>query len=298
MTQCDTTFYSHDNCSSGFALIASLLLQGVLLSLLGSWCDWLPSLQQPEKLPTYVLLETRLPPRKPASEEHSSISSSMSAAAEKAARTQRYIDDIIHSLPEQSRPKPPRKPSPPPKPRSRKPVSRVIPQPVRRTAPLPVPLIGKPVEPLPDPSRNDAPRSDLRDTMRRRNPGKPAQAGPPDASSQDGATHASPAVSRPAPGNEIATYLQLVRRRLEDAKTYPANARRRGQSGIVILRFRIDAGGSVSGQETAGTAPTELHTAALALLRNRRFPAPPMGWNTNALLEIPIRYSLRDSGFR
>ncbi len=142
------------------------------------------------------------------------------------------------------------------------------------------------------------PLSDLLDTMRRRHSGKPAPAGPPEASSLDGAAHEAPGASKSAPGNEIATYLQLVRRRLEAAKTYPANARRRGQSGIVTLRFRIDADGSVSGQATAGTAPTELHAAALALLRNRRLPTPPKDWNSGALLEIPIRYSLRDAGSR
>lgn len=216
---------------------------------------------------------------------------------------QRYIDNYIQSLPKQPQPKPPssafpKKPSPPLKPRVRKPVPKVVPRPVRQAAPLPVPLIEKPAEPFPEPNRNDAPLSAPLDTMRRRSSGKTAPAAPHEMTSQNGVATASPGISRPAQGNEIAAYLQLVRRRLETAKTYPANARRRGLSGTVTLRFRIDAGGSVSGHTTTGAAPAELHAAALALIRNRRFHAPPKGWNTDALLEIPIRYSLRDSGFR
>lgn len=303
MTPSTATFYSYDYRSNGFALIAATVLQVALLSLLGVWCGLVPA-PPPSTTPSaYVILETRRPAEKPAPETHSAISSSLSAAAAETARMQRYIDNYIQSLPEPPRPEPPspalpKKPSPPPKPRVRKPAPRVVPQPVRQAAPLPVPLIEKPVEPLPEPNRNDAPLSDPLDTMRRSSSGKPAPADPPETTSQDGAANVSPGTSRPVQGNEIAAYLQLVRRRLEAAKTYPANARRRGLSGIVILRFRIDAGGSASGQATVGTAPTELHAAALTLIRSRRFPAPPKGWNTAALLEVPIRYSLRESGFR
>lgn len=298
MTSVHTTFYSYGYFTSGFALIASLILQGFLLSLLGIWCCWIPPSQPAGKQPTWVFLETRVPARNPVSEEHSLISSSMRTAADKAARTRRYIDNIIHSLPEQPRPEPPRKPSPPSKPRHWKPLSKAISQPPRQAPPLPVPLTEIPTEPLPEASRNNAPLSDLLDTLRRRNPGTSAPANPPNKPSQEGTASVAPGTSQPIPAKEIATYLQLVRRRLEAAKTYPANARQRGQSGIVTLRFRIDAGGSVSGLTTAGTAPAELHAAALALFRNRRFPPPPRGWNTEALLEIPIRYSLRDSGLR
>ena len=323
MTPDAATFYSYDYRSSGFALIASTILQIALLSFLGVWCGLVPAPPPSTTPAAYVILETRRPAEKPAPEAHSAISSSLSAAAAETARMQRYIDKYIQSLPEQPRPEPPspalpRQPSPPPKPRVRKPPTRVIPRPVRQAAPLPVPLIEKPVKPLPEPNRNDAPLSDPLDTMRRRSSGKPAPAATPETYSRGGATSAPPGVSNPAqqdagsgptapgwrspagpaPNNEIAAYLQLVRRRLEAGKTYPANARRRGLSGIVTLRFRIDDGGSVSDQTTAGTAPTELHAAALTLIRNRRFPAPPKGWNTAALLEVPIRYSLRESGFR
>jgi len=322
MTPDTATFYSYDYRSSGFALIASTILQIALLSFLGVWCGLVPAPPPSTTPAAYVILEARRPAEKPAPEAHSAISSSLSAAAADTARMQRYIDNYIQSLPEQPRPEPPspalpKKPSPPPKPRVRKPAPRVVPRPVRQAAPLPVPLIEKPAKPLPEPNRNGASLSDPLDTMRRSSSGKPASAAPPETSSRGDATSATPGVSNapqdagsgpaapgwrspagPAPGNEIAAYLQLVRRRLEAAKTYPANARRLGLSGIVTLRFSIDAGGSVSDQSTAGTAPTELHTAALTLIRNRRFPAPPKGWNTAAFLEVPIRYSLRESGFR
>lgn len=302
MTPVAAPIYTFDYRSTGFALIASSVLQLALLACLGIWCGWRPFEPPPSKRLTAVLLGPKLPAQKPAPEAHSAISSSMSAAAEKAARMQQNIDKHIHSFLEQPRPEKPKKPSPPQKPRLRKSVPRIVPPPVRQTVSLPVPPVEKPVKPLPDESQNDRQLSDMLDDIRRRHVGKPSPGAYPETSLGTAprvqGPQGVPDGSKPASGNEISAYLNLVRRCLEAAKIYPADARRRGLSGTVIIRFRIDAGGTASGQATSGTAPAELHTAALALIRNRRFPAPPKGWNADAFLEIPIRYSLRESGFR
>lgn len=116
-------------------------------------------------------------------------------------------------------------------------------------------------------------------------PAQPRPAAPPLAAPQ--APVAAPAVD---PGWQAAVSGWLAAH-----KTYPEEARRRGEEGKVAIRFVIDRSGRVSEAAIVSQSGSErLDAAALALLRQASLPPFPAAM-TQARIAITtaIRYSLR-----
>jgi protein TonB len=101
---------------------------------------------------------------------------------------------------------------------------------------------------------------------------------------------AAPAASVVDPGWEAAVSKWLASR-----KTYPEEARRRGEEGRVSVRFAVDRSGRVvEAAIVAASGFPLLDAAALELLRQAAFPAFPANM-TQARITITttVRYSLR-----
>jgi periplasmic protein TonB len=82
---------------------------------------------------------------------------------------------------------------------------------------------------------------------------------------------------------------------LASRKTYPEEARRRGQEGHVAIRFTVERSGRVVDAAIAAASGfTLLDDAALALLRQAVFPAfPPDMTQATVTITTTVRYSLR-----
>ncbi len=78
-------------------------------------------------------------------------------------------------------------------------------------------------------------------------------------------------------------------------KTYPEEARRRGEEGNVAVRFTVDRSGRVT--QAAVVSPSGsplLDAAALGLLREAPLPAfPPDMTQASITITTTMRYSLR-----
>jgi protein TonB len=121
----------------------------------------------------------------------------------------------------------------------------------------------------------------------------PTKAAPAETSPAQAATPAEPTASAPAaaiaPGwrNALASWL-------EAHKTYPDEARRRGEQGGAVVRFTVDRGGQVLGvQLVSGTGSTSLDDAVERMLRGARLPAFPPGMDqAQVTVTVQIRYRL------
>lgn len=80
---------------------------------------------------------------------------------------------------------------------------------------------------------------------------------------------------------------------LERRKKYPAEAKRRGERGIVYVRFHIDDGGNVSSVSLArSSGHPALDNEVLSLVRRASpVPAPPPG--VNKTITAPVRFNVR-----
>ena len=81
---------------------------------------------------------------------------------------------------------------------------------------------------------------------------------------------------------------------LEAHRTYPEDARRRGEEGRVTVRFTVDRTGKVLDAEVAqGSGSVALDTAALDLLRQAALPpfAPAMAAQ-RVTITIQLHYTL------
>lgn len=80
---------------------------------------------------------------------------------------------------------------------------------------------------------------------------------------------------------------------LERRKRYPADARRRGETGTAYVRFTIDDGGNVGSVSLARSSGyPALDNEVLALVRRASpVPAPPPG--VNRTITAPVRFSTR-----
>jgi protein TonB len=78
-------------------------------------------------------------------------------------------------------------------------------------------------------------------------------------------------------------------------KTYPDQARRRGEEGRVGVRFTVDRSGRVvDAAIVAGSGSAQLDEAALALLRQATLPAFPADMTQpRVTITTTVRYSLR-----
>lgn len=106
----------------------------------------------------------------------------------------------------------------------------------------------------------------------------------------------SPVEAAPPPvgtqEDELARYVERIRDLVHHQKRYPRMARKRGIEGLVTIRLRIDASGSVDALEIESGAPGILSRATEQAVRQAApFPAPPDGAN---VILLDLEYSLRD----
>jgi protein TonB len=78
-------------------------------------------------------------------------------------------------------------------------------------------------------------------------------------------------------------------------KTYPEEARRRGDEGTVVVRFSLDRSGRV-GDVTVlrGSGSSILDAATVAMLRNAVLPTPPAMPADRLTISVQVHYALTD----
>jgi protein TonB len=116
------------------------------------------------------------------------------------------------------------------------------------------------------------------------------------------ASAATGPVASAAPGSDPrarqqeADYFALVSAHLNRRKTYPVEARRARQQGVVTVRFTVDRQGRVSDVSIRRSSGHELLDSATLDLVQRVAPLPPMPASMprdRITLSLPIDYSLR-----
>jgi protein TonB len=86
----------------------------------------------------------------------------------------------------------------------------------------------------------------------------------------------------------VADLLRVIRRRIEQAQTYPDDARRAGLQGTVEVRFRILTDGSVDAVEVSrSSGHSVLDEAGVETVR-RAAPYPVV----SGRIRIPLSYRL------
>ncbi len=89
-------------------------------------------------------------------------------------------------------------------------------------------------------------------------------------------------------GTSLAAHLQTIRRRIEEARTYPEAARRDGIQGTVDLRFRIAADGKIEAFKILRSSGFRILDEAAEQTIRRAAPYPPVsGW-----IRLPLSYRL------
>ncbi len=93
----------------------------------------------------------------------------------------------------------------------------------------------------------------------------------------------------------IANWDTEIAKLLEHNKRYPAEARARGEQGVVLLAFSIDRQGFVLSSrivKSSGSPALDAETLAL-VKRAQPFPAPPTGINdTEIKFTVPVRFAI------
>ena len=90
-----------------------------------------------------------------------------------------------------------------------------------------------------------------------------------------------------------SNYLSKVMRVFEKNKKYPSEARKRHMVGTIVVAFAIGKDGSTGRVKAKTLEPPLLVAAAEELIKNSRLPKPPDSWPVGALIEIPIKYSIK-----
>jgi protein TonB len=89
----------------------------------------------------------------------------------------------------------------------------------------------------------------------------------------------------------IAAYVELVRKRIESAKRYPALARGRHVEGTVLALIHLGPGGSVNSVEILDSPSGLLSDPTReAIVASGPFPPPP---GELRRIRVPVRYALR-----
>jgi protein TonB len=154
------------------------------------------------------------------------------------------------------------------------------PRPVRRPPDLQVARAPEPeAEPREQP-KLQAPRQETRQTRVEAPAPAPVAAAPRNDAGGRGAV--SP-----------AKWQSRLMAHLERRKRYPSGARRRGEEGIVYVRFSIDGNGNVRSAELVrSSGHAELDQAVIALVqRASPVPAPPPGAPHD--ITAPVRFNIR-----
>lgn len=127
----------------------------------------------------------------------------------------------------------------------------------------------------------------------------PAVVNPVSVASAGAGTGASPTPgSDPKARQQEANYFALVSAHLNRRKTYPAEARKSRQQGVVTVRFTVDRNGNVSGASIKRGSGHEILDRATLDLLTRVAPLPRMPSSMqrdSVTLSLPIEYSLRTS---
>jgi protein TonB len=94
---------------------------------------------------------------------------------------------------------------------------------------------------------------------------------------------------------EYASYLALLRRRVQEAMTYPASARRRGLSGTVHLEIALEPPGIISDVTLARSSSHDVldETAVDAVRSLRRVPFPADVRPRPLRVRLPVVFELR-----
>jgi periplasmic protein TonB len=188
-------------------------------------------------------------------------------------------------------PEPPPLPEPPQPPASA--VTTVLPElPPLPLAPMPEPNpIPLPPPPTPPPQRRPAREPARSQSAVTRPAAPPVQ--PPLAQDAAAAPTTVPATAPPQ-AVVSADWRNALGAWLQAHKTYPEEAKRRGDQGRAIVRFTVDHDGHVLGVHlVSGTGSALLDAAVEQLLRDARLPAfPPSMTQAEVTVSLQIRYSL------
>lgn len=180
-------------------------------------------------------------------------------------------------------PEPVQAPEPPPQP-------KVIEAPKPKLA-LPPPPKPRPKPPKPQVERKPDPKPPVEPQPN----AQPSTASAPAARSEANA-QPSPQAGSPAPSKALPSWQSRLLAHLNRFKRYPEDARRRGQQGVVKLRFVVDGQGQVLSFELAGKSGSgSLDRATLQMIRRAQpLPPPPPELLQNGSLEVvaPFVYSL------
>ena len=96
-------------------------------------------------------------------------------------------------------------------------------------------------------------------------------------------------------GGVYAGYIALLRRRVQEALTYPSAARRRGMTGTVHLDISVEPTGRIADVLVVRSSSHEmLDTAALDAVRALRHVPFPPGVRPRAVrVRLPVVFELR-----
>ena len=114
------------------------------------------------------------------------------------------------------------------------------------------------------------------------------------AEAQAQSSEQAPALDEGLLANARQEYFARVLAHIERHKFYPTTARRRGQEGVVTVRFVLLASDRISALHVDGASTLLQEAAREAVYRAIPFPAPPEGMTFPLELEVKIRYSLKD----
>ena len=92
--------------------------------------------------------------------------------------------------------------------------------------------------------------------------------------------------------DEQNKYLKLVYKTIQKKKRYPKRARKRNIEGKFIFYFQINSKGKIINIKSETKRPKSLFKASHRLLANSQLPPPPVCWNTQKKIKIPLVYKL------
>lgn len=104
-----------------------------------------------------------------------------------------------------------------------------------------------------------------------------------------------PTISQKEIQNAKDVYLAKLRKVIEEKKTYPKNAKRLGQSGVIHVKFTILRDGTITNIQITQTSSFEiLNNATLNLLKEiaKTEPFPKELSDDTMVIILPIEYSL------
>jgi len=182
--------------------------------------------------------------------------------------------------------------------------------------PLPVaPAVATPPSaPLATPPPSDTP-SPVASTVRPSNPAppRPTPTGPPRSPLRPSVSSAPPTMARGAPQTttdrhagpsgptqtlsapsevEQAAYVQVLEQAIAARQRYPLAARKRGEQGVVQVRFAIDAAGVAHGV-VCSEASALLRSAACAAVESGPLPPPPPHFGDQSQVVLGVVFTLR-----